>query len=652
MKKKKIINEVVYADSKKINNKKKTIGLTYTKGNRASNNANTFDKLGTYEMDQENANTIEVPLKGGLISYNITDIKGTEVMHYFKKKWAQRQQVSINVNQGNNEKESYELEMDNNNEREFINQFIHKVENVIKAWILKNKKDKIPFSGISILPVDSTSNFNQKFVKEELSRINIYNLLCQVVDPNMIVKDTRKMQRDEEFIKNNQEFYNSSFALNKPEMGTINQRVNNVINKNNALNIINDKIKQINEIVPKLLNFLNNNKNLTELSPLKIKNLKNYYTLYVDLIRECYSITYTGAIDNKQHSLNHEDILNAIKYSKGPSIDNRSSILWNLVKPYVRGEVSNVDGKRYGYLPLCLWKKADFEIKPLRNAERLGIKNIYNVNSEWDEKRIMEELNKIKGTILLIFDDNISGGATLSDVCLQCKNLGIENIIPITFGKMSESNTMGNLMLNTPEQGYNFLTNNELSLYNGPKKEKRKNSTRTETLNHGKELFYKNHDISNKKTINILWLDDIREPYTYFSKPRLQSGAWKRNHEYYENNIFNQYNPNFIWVKSLKEFSNYILNNGLPDMISFDHDIKPKNYYGKFETGADVAKWLVNFCNSNNIKLPWTFIHSANENGRTNIGTVLNSNVNENTIKINEKHLKEIISDVLKKIFL
>lgn len=62
------INEVVFADRNKINTKKKTIGLTYTKDKRANSNANAFDKLGTEEMDQDNANTIEVPLKGGLIS--------------------------------------------------------------------------------------------------------------------------------------------------------------------------------------------------------------------------------------------------------------------------------------------------------------------------------------------------------------------------------------------------------------------------------------------------------------------------------------------------------------------------------------------------------------------------------------------------------
>lgn len=160
-----MINEVVYADKDKIDTKKKTIGLTYTKGNRANNNANANDKLGTEDMDQDNANTIEVPLKGGLISYNITDIKGVEVMHYFKKKWAQRQRVTMNVTDQDGNKDAYDLQMDNSEERRFIDRFVQKVEYVIKAWIRKNKKDEVPFSKISILPVNSTSRFNQIFVK-------------------------------------------------------------------------------------------------------------------------------------------------------------------------------------------------------------------------------------------------------------------------------------------------------------------------------------------------------------------------------------------------------------------------------------------------------------------------------------------------------
>ena len=81
--------EVVFADRNKINDKKKTIGLTYSQNNNyAKGNAKATDKLGTDKMDSNDASTYEVPLKGGIMSYNITDIQGTQIMHYFKKTWA------------------------------------------------------------------------------------------------------------------------------------------------------------------------------------------------------------------------------------------------------------------------------------------------------------------------------------------------------------------------------------------------------------------------------------------------------------------------------------------------------------------------------------------------------------------------------------
>ena len=130
-----------------------------------------------------------------------------------------------------------------------------------------------------------------------------------------------------------------------------------------------------------------------------------------------------------------------------------------------------------------------------------------------------------------------------------------------------------------------------------------------------------NEGVNNN--IKILWLDDQRDPNVYFKKPKLNSGAWVRNNDFYQNNIFNQYTPNFVWVKNLKEFSNYIINNGLPQVISFDHDIKPKGFQGKHENGADCAQWLVSYCLENNLSLPQCFVHSANKSKRVNVENIL-----------------------------
>lgn len=80
----------------------------------------------------------------------------------------------------------------------------------------------------------------------------------------------------------------------------------------------------------------------------------------------------------------------------------------------------------------------------------------------------------------------------------------------------------------------------------------------------------------------------------------------------------------FIGVRSFTEFINYINQNGLPDFISFDHDL------GLEESGFDCAKWLVNFCLDNHKKLPEFFVHSQNPVGKKNIESLLNNFIKSN----------------------
>jgi len=124
-----------------------------------------------------------------------------------------------------------------------------------------------------------------------------------------------------------------------------------------------------------------------------------------------------------------------------------------------------------------------------------------------------------------------------------------------------------------------------------------------------------------------LFLDDIRQVKDacyYVSNPRL----------YWEDG----------WdvVRDYKEFTNYIKNNEMPTLISFDHDLadfhydyKPEEYenlseedkikkFGNVEkTGLDCAKWLVEYCMDNNCKLPEFKSHSANPIGKKNIESYL-----------------------------
>src|SRR5690554_3429129 len=74
----------------------------------------------------------------------------------------------------------------------------------------------------------------------------------------------------------------------------------------------------------------------------------------------------------------------------------------------------------------------------------------------------------------------------------------------------------------------------------------------------------------------------------------------------------------FIGVRSYSEFVNFIEQNGLPDFISFDHDL------GLEESGFDCAKWLVNYCLDYQRKLPEFVVHSKNPVGKENIESLLN----------------------------
>lgn len=101
----------------------------------------------------------------------------------------------------------------------------------------------------------------------------------------------------------------------------------------------------------------------------------------------------------------------------------------------------------------------------------------------------------------------------------------------------------------------------------------------------------------------------------------------------------------WIIVKNYDEFVKYIEENGLPEKISFDHDLAdehytPKEYWQDYEaskkyqeevevnykekTGYDCAKWLINYCIENNLKLPEYYVHSMNPVGRDNIKNLLN----------------------------
>lgn len=127
----------------------------------------------------------------------------------------------------------------------------------------------------------------------------------------------------------------------------------------------------------------------------------------------------------------------------------------------------------------------------------------------------------------------------------------------------------------------------------------------------------------------LLWLDDKRSP---FEKDWID---W-----------LDKYGPIkppylVIWVKSYSEFCEWIKANGLFSACSLDHDLgddiareKVKNGMSKKQArrekrgtknGMDCAKFLVEYCMDNNLKLPPYSIQSANTCGRENIDGLLKS---------------------------
>ena len=267
-----------------------------------------------------------------------------------------------------------------------------------------------------------------------------------------------------QFIANkNKKHYDSNRFKDGTPGGTFVQNIDKTINKFQFLNEIWPLLSEINEDCMTMLRIYYNSNAKGSISEKVSRKLANLWMRYYDNIQRCYGVKYISPVDNLEHNLHRKKVIVAKKYTKGPSVDTRSKAIAKMVEPYVKGKISSVTGKPYQLsgddIEICEWDKASFEIKKMSNSERMGLKNIFNPNQ--DSNLVQSEIERIKGTIFVIFDDNLSGGATLSDICYQCKQLGIENIIPITFGKMAEKITLGMKPLTLPrnnngERGYNY----------------------------------------------------------------------------------------------------------------------------------------------------------------------------------------------------
>lgn len=104
--------------------------------------------------------------------------------------------------------------------------------------------------------------------------------------------------------------------------------------------------------------------------------------------------------------------------------------------------------------------------------------------------------------------------------------------------------------------------------------------------------------------LTILWLDDQRDPYKYL-RTKSTSATFARNKQFYDN-LMQTYDVDFVWVKNLYQFIEYIEENGLPEFVSFDHDLNNRgggeglsDEQKLSNNGVNCAKWLVNYCKKN-----------------------------------------------------
>lgn len=101
----------------------------------------------------------------------------------------------------------------------------------------------------------------------------------------------------------------------------------------------------------------------------------------------------------------------------------------------------------------------------------------------------------------------------------------------------------------------------------------------------------------------------------------------------------------WVIVRNYKQFVETIEKDGLPQTISFDHDLADEHYqeyhaahdekmlsYGKFrydecveKTGYHCAKWLAQYCVDKNLPIPLYYLHTLNGIGRMNMFSVLES---------------------------
>jgi hypothetical protein len=119
-----------------------------------------------------------------------------------------------------------------------------------------------------------------------------------------------------------------------------------------------------------------------------------------------------------------------------------------------------------------------------------------------------------------------------------------------------------------------------------------------------------------------LFLDDIRNPSACLN--------YKTRFMPEDRSIYST--ENWVIARNYEEFTEIIeskfASGEFPELVSFDHDLADIHYTSQTfsesfeyheETGADCAKFLVQFCLDKDLNLPPYYVHSANPTGAERI---------------------------------
>lgn len=229
--------------------------------------------------------------------------------------------------------------------------------------------------------------------------------------------------------------------------------------KNNPVDIITypESSSEFNkEMVEYIMNRYKKSPGIKCIPNLMLKNIKNVYVNFTvakelglsdaDINKLRHDVeNWKADADVYELRVRIDELNDYITYHSGKR--GRPSKELKLKKDEVKELEKLIKIKKEGRRGRDKTKTADgraknFEIKSIEDKRRRSLEGLFGINPKLSG--IQQDL---KDKHIVIFDDNISSGATLDDICLELQKYGVASILPITlaiipktvYGKEHES---------------------------------------------------------------------------------------------------------------------------------------------------------------------------------------------------------------------